>query len=157
VQTRGALPTRLNMFKCYQTRPTHIRTPNMFRQALDSTVRGGLFRRRERRSIVVLVCLVWLSIFVSFWLGHHPKIDIDRAPLLSMRLSLDPNRATRPTLTTLPGIGPTLAKRIVELRQLEPYVTVQDLLKVRGIGPRKLVAIRPYLLPTSQWGPPQGD
>jgi len=44
----------------------------------------------------------------------------------------------------LPGIGPVLARRIVEGR---PYARVEDLLKVKGIGPATLERLRPYLRP----------
>ncbi|MER3451513.1 MAG: hypothetical protein C4300_05170 [Thermus sp.] len=44
----------------------------------------------------------------------------------------------------LPGIGPTLAKRIVDNR---PYQRVEDLLKIRGIGPATLERLRPYVRP----------
>lgn len=52
---------------------------------------------------------------------------------------LDLNRATAAELEKLPGIGPVLAKRIVEWRETHgPFQSVQDLLKVPGIGPKTL-------------------
>lgn len=48
----------------------------------------------------------------------------------------------------LPGLGETLAKRIVASRESEgPFRDHDDLRRVRGIGPRTLERIRPYLLP----------
>ena len=45
-------------------------------------------------------------------------------------------------------LGETLARRIVETReQAGPYGDHDDLLRVRGIGPRTLEGMRPYLLP----------
>jgi competence protein ComEA len=48
----------------------------------------------------------------------------------------------------LPDIGPTLAGRIVESRAAEgAYLDHDDLMRVKGIGPKTLEKIRPYLLP----------
>jgi competence protein ComEA len=49
---------------------------------------------------------------------------------------VDLNRADRASLERLPGIGPALAGRILELRGREgPFRAVEDLLEVSGIGP----------------------
>jgi competence protein ComEA len=46
-------------------------------------------------------------------------------------------------LDALPGVGPSTATAIVSYRtQIGPFASVDDLLKVRGIGPAKLDAIR---------------
>lgn len=58
---------------------------------------------------------------------------------------LDPNTATRDQLEALPGIGPTLAQRIVEGRMRRPYRRVDDLRRVRGIGERTLARFRERL------------
>jgi competence protein ComEA len=52
------------------------------------------------------------------------------------------NRASATELDALPGIGPTLAGRIVDYRSANgPFVSVNDLGKVSGIGPRLLANI----------------
>jgi competence protein ComEA len=49
------------------------------------------------------------------------------------------NTASAAKLESLPGIGPSLAKKIVEFRETHgPFVTVEDLLNVSGIGQAKL-------------------
>lgn len=45
-------------------------------------------------------------------------------------------------LERLPGIGPALAQRIVAAR---PFARVDDLLRVRGIGPVTLERLRPHV------------
>ena len=55
---------------------------------------------------------------------------------------LDINTATQEQLEQLPGIGPTLARRIIEGR---PYREVDGLLQVKGIGEKTLAGIRPSL------------
>ena len=61
---------------------------------------------------------------------------------------MDINSADWPELLQLPGIGETLAHRIVESRQSRgPFADNDDLRRVRGIGPKTLEQIRPYLRP----------
>jgi competence protein ComEA len=55
---------------------------------------------------------------------------------------LDPNMASRNTLMRLPGIGETLANRIIERR---PYRRLTDLLEVEGIGPTTYLRLKPFL------------
>ena len=63
-------------------------------------------------------------------------------------MRIDINAADAPALTLLPGIGPTLARRIVESRRAEgPFLDHDDLQRVRGIGPKTLEGMRPYLRP----------
>lgn len=56
---------------------------------------------------------------------------------------LDLNTASKKELQSIKGTGPVLAERIIAGR---PYRTVDDLLKVKGIGLRKLENIRPYFV-----------
>jgi competence protein ComEA len=60
--------------------------------------------------------------------------------------TLDINRATAADLELLPGIGPALARRIVEDRdRTGPFRTIDEVDRVRGIGPRTLERLRPFL------------
>jgi competence protein ComEA len=53
------------------------------------------------------------------------------------------NRASEEELISLKGIGPALAKNIVKDRQANgPFRTVEDLLRVKGIGAKKLEGLR---------------
>ena len=56
------------------------------------------------------------------------------------------NRATAGQLDSLDGIGPVIAKRIVEfLRVNGPFVSIEDLQKVSGIGVAKFAQIKSKL------------
>jgi competence protein ComEA len=53
------------------------------------------------------------------------------------------NTASAGDLESIPGVGPVLAARIVEFREnVGPFVVVEDLLNVAGIGEAKLAAMR---------------
>ena len=53
------------------------------------------------------------------------------------------NSAGPGELSALPGVGPTIAAAIIEDRNMRgPFASVDDLLRVRGIGPAKLEALR---------------
>jgi len=59
---------------------------------------------------------------------------------------LDLNHAGPADLTRLPGIGPVLAARIVEARRVRGgFTRTEDLLAVRGIGPRLYQRLERYV------------
>jgi competence protein ComEA len=53
----------------------------------------------------------------------------------------DINTATEKELRLIPGIGPVMARRIIDAR---PFRSADDLKKVNGIGDKKYAEIRPY-------------
>lgn len=60
---------------------------------------------------------------------------------------LDLNRATAAELQQLPGIGPVLAKRILDHRKRHGgFASIDDLLDVKGIGRKKMARLRPLVM-----------
>jgi DNA uptake protein ComE-like DNA-binding protein len=59
---------------------------------------------------------------------------------------IDPNIASEAQLMSLPGVGPALCARIVAARSAHPFRKLEDLDRVKGIGPAKLEKLRPHLL-----------
>jgi competence protein ComEA len=61
-------------------------------------------------------------------------------------LPLDLNRALVPELELLEGVGPRLAKAIVDDRDARgPFPSVEALDRVAGIGPATVAKLRPFL------------
>jgi len=60
--------------------------------------------------------------------------------------SIDLNKAPPEELESLPGIGPKLASEIVRFRTHTPFQSVDDVIEVPGIGPKKLEGIRPLVM-----------
>ena len=56
------------------------------------------------------------------------------------------NTATAAELDTLPGIGPTTARAIIDHRRTKgPFRRVEDLMNVAGIGPTRFARIKPLV------------
>lgn len=63
------------------------------------------------------------------------------------------NTATDKEMESLPGIGPSLAERIIAGR---PYRSINELDRVKGIGIRQVERLRQMVTvsePTREWGP----
>jgi competence ComEA-like helix-hairpin-helix protein len=56
------------------------------------------------------------------------------------------NSASSSELQTVPGIGPATAEKILQMRKsYGTFKSVDDLLSIRGIGPKRLEKMRKYL------------
>jgi competence protein ComEA len=116
-----------------------------------STPTDALIRPRERRTATVLTAGA-LALMAAGWWRHAGDaggmIDIDRATPLTAQFQVNVNQADWPELMQLPGVGRTLAERVIAERQERgEFQSVEELTRVDGIGPRTIDRIRPYLLP----------
>lgn len=110
-----------------------------------------LLRRADQIAVASLV-VVALATMIGWWLSQGGwqgrLVEIDRAEPLVAQFELDINSADWPELIQLPGIGETLARRIVASREADgPFADNDALCRVNGIGPKTLDRIRPYLRP----------
>ncbi|MCC7084719.1 MAG: helix-hairpin-helix domain-containing protein [Pirellulales bacterium] len=115
----------------------------------DKSPPRWLLRRLDQVAIAGL-SLFALAAMGAFWLAHSGHrgrlIEIDRADPLKIEFLVDVNQADWPEITTLPDVGETLAKRIVDdRRQRGPFASIDDLQRVRGIGPKTFERMRPYV------------
>lgn len=58
------------------------------------------------------------------------------------KVVVNPNSADIETLMTLPGVGESMAQRILEAR---PFIDGEDMLRIRGLGPASLDRMEPFL------------
>lgn len=108
-----------------------------------------ILRQADQACCAVLIGLALGAIAVC-WIyqgGLSGRlIDVDKADRQSIHFRIDMNEAEWPEWALLPGVGETLARRIVESRANEgPFRRPEELLRVRGIGAKTLERIRPYL------------
>jgi competence protein ComEA len=114
-----------------------------------------LVLRRTDQAVAAVITAASLIAIACWWLWQGQMrgrlIDIERAEPVAIDFKIDINTAEWPELTLMPGIGPALAKRIVADREAKgPFREATDLRRVRGIGPRTLEGMLPYLLPLSE-------
>lgn len=109
---------------------------------------------------LLLVCCISLAFIGGFFVGrnanHSPVILSTAAvsapakatgPAATPSAQVDINTATAAELEQLPGIGATLARRIVDYRDIHgSFTSVSELLNVEGIGAQKLEAIIDYVI-----------
>ena len=97
--------------------------------------------RRADQAVVAVLVLAALGATVGWWISQGGwqgrLIEVERAEPRLASFQVDLNAADWPELIQLPGIGPTLARRIVESRRAEgPFLDQDDLMRIRGIGPK---------------------
>ncbi|QDV51535.1 ComEA family DNA-binding protein [Gimesia fumaroli] len=94
--------------------------------------------------IAILILSVVYLARLSRW-GTEP-IEIKRQKQLPYQYQIDINQASWVEFAQLNQIGPTLGKKIVAHRDTHgPFRSIDDLLKVKGIGPQKLEENRIHL------------
>jgi len=97
-------------------------------------------------AVLVLLCLGGLRlrerIFGRESLSVEKKWDL---PPETARVNI--NTAPGYELRLLPGIGPKAASAIIEYRQTHgQFARLEDLVEIKGIGPKTVERIRPYAM-----------
>ena len=93
---------------------------------------------------LTVIGLAALTIWLT--LSRHRLVDFFHPPERIIRFNLDINTAPGTELSLLPGIGPTMASRIIETRQQSgPFESVDDIIRVPGIGKITLQEMRPFI------------
>jgi comEA protein len=134
------------------------------------------FTRQERRILFFLVAALLAGSIVSLIrqrfskplpeisvISPEPSEEIAQADSFSLNVEpkdsperVDINTATCEQLQSLPGIGPQMARRIVEFRDLHgAFSSVQEITAVRGIGQKTFLRLRDRILADSTGMPVQ--
>jgi competence ComEA-like helix-hairpin-helix protein len=97
--------------------------------------------RMSRRAAFALLCLA----LIGFQLGSTAAcFSATKKPPAH---PIDINSANSAQLQEVPGIGPATADKILQMRKsYGAFKSVDDLLSVRGIGPKRLEKMRKYLV-----------
>ncbi len=122
----------------------------------DSTTDQKLSLRLLRPHQIILatgLATSLLAIGIYVWLNFGLPtniVDIDARRQQSASFQVDINVAQLGELVLLPGIGIKLAEDIVSFRNSEgPFESHESLLKITGLGTKKLASLKRYLLPIS--------
>lgn len=108
--------------------------------------------------VLSLFCVVswFLFCFPVFENANRPELPAQAevlAPLtvpekILIGYKVSVNDFSQKDWEALPKIGPKTAQAIIRYRQEHgPFQTVESLLEVRGIGPKTLANLKPYLSP----------
>jgi len=103
----------------------------------------------ERADVVTTLLTIIIAvnlIHVGFVLSS-PDRSPQRQRVGAVRFITNVNTAPASEISLLPGIGPALAQRIVLDRETNgPFGSLDDLGRVRGIGPKTIIQITPLVV-----------
>ncbi|MFZ5857897.1 MAG: helix-hairpin-helix domain-containing protein [Chloroflexota bacterium] len=115
------------------------------KDAVDAA--GGFLAEADRAGLNLAAPLEdGQQLQIPFLAGAEPvgAARIDEPAVLDL---IDINTADAETLSTLPGIGPTLAQRIVEYRETwGEFYYIEDIMNVEGIGPSTFENIKDLIM-----------
>lgn len=118
-------------------------------------------KERPKTGAFLLIAVAILSIYLLkgrlFPTGPSPRavsssarssfpVPNSAGARLVFGLPVDINSATAGELELLPGIGPVLAKRIIEARSLTSgFSSLAELERIKGLSPTRLKGLTPYI------------
>lgn len=90
--------------------------------------------------------LLLIAVAILGWRAvTRPDVRVDRPAVPIASLRVDVNRASAAELALLPEIGPSMAETIIADRTARGgFASVEDLGRVRGIGPATIAALKPH-------------
>jgi competence ComEA-like helix-hairpin-helix protein len=133
---------------------------------MNKAVRFPSFTSQETKALIFLLLALIIGGGITLYKKSHPRFApelisggtekagmnvIGKEAFKSSRSKINSkiniNSASNKELENLPGIGPVLANRIVQLRESKGKLKkLDELLEVRGIGLKKLEAIKKWVI-----------
>lgn len=99
----------------------------------------------ERKVLIVAAAIILLGGLIRFIPASYALVSPAK-PLVSGKI-VNINTASYEQLQTLPGIGPSFAQKIIDFRQQNNgFKQIQDLTKIKGIGPKKFKVLEPRII-----------
>lgn len=134
-----------------ETPPHQPNSTNLAPQPGDSETPARFCGMTHGDALVVLglaLLLVGLAggRFVWHYVVGNPLVHVETLQGEPIPLKIDINSANWIEFLQLDGIGETLARRIVADRdERGPFQSVEDLVRVRGLGEKMIERFRPFL------------
>lgn len=111
--------------------------------------------RQERIVLTALLAFGLIGVGVKFFSKtrpdlvfsqKHPTLGKDAGKIIRQSQTVNINKADIQTFEQIPGIGPSLAKQIVEYRRENGcFSQIEDLMNIKGIGKKKFDTMKQYL------------
>ena len=107
-----------------------------------------VYSRTQKIVLVVLICTLAAGLFLLKHIRAASSSPFALSPgdQDAYAFKVDINKAPWREIACLPGIGDKKAQAIVAERDLHgPFVSVDDLARVSGIGPKTIEDIKPFV------------
>jgi competence ComEA-like helix-hairpin-helix protein len=104
----------------------------------------------HRNQALAILVLILLAITVAKRIPTSPIVQSDPIPITSFKpevsFAVNLNEASLEELDLLPGLGVTLAREIIKLREKQNgFRSVEEIMQIRGIKGARFQELKPYI------------